>query len=75
VDILPNGEMDSCDGCPNRTYFEGRLVAACRLDEYQRYGAPVGAVPRDRGAEPQRVGAVPLRPDAEQRAPVGDPAS
>ncbi len=47
VDILPNGEMDNCDGCPNRTWFQGRLVPACRLDEYQRYGVPVGAVPRE----------------------------
>lgn len=50
VDILPNGEMDNCDGCPNRTYFEGRLVPACRLDEYRRYGAPIRAVPRERAA-------------------------
>ena len=50
VDIMPNGEMDTCDGCPNRTFFDGRLVPACRLDEYQRYGAPVGAVPRKEAA-------------------------
>ena len=46
VDILPNGEMDTCDGCPNRTFWNGRMVAACRLDEYRRYGAPVQAAPR-----------------------------
>jgi len=53
VDILPNGEMDTCDGCPNRTFFAGRLVPACRLDEYQRWGGPVTAAPRA-AAEPAR---------------------
>ncbi len=47
VDILPNGEMDTCDGCPNRTYWNGRLVPACRLEEYRSYGGPLQAVPRD----------------------------
>lgn len=46
VDILPNGEMDTCDGCPNRTYWNGRLVPACRLEEYQIYGGPFTAIPR-----------------------------
>ena len=58
VDILPNGEMDNCDGCPNRTWFDGRLVPACRLDEYQRYGAPVRAVPRAGVAEQQPAACV-----------------
>jgi len=46
VDILPSGEMDTCDGCPNATFWQERLVAACRLDEYQRYGRALHAVPR-----------------------------
>ena len=46
VDILPNGEMDTCDGCPNRTFWEGRLVPACRLEEYRLYGGPVHAAPK-----------------------------
>jgi hypothetical protein len=47
VDILPNGEMDTCDGCPNRTYWNERLVPACRLEEYKLYGGPAHAVPRN----------------------------
>jgi MoaA/NifB/PqqE/SkfB family radical SAM enzyme len=46
VDVLPSGEMDTCDGCPNATFWQERLVAACRLDEYQRYGRALHAVPR-----------------------------
>lgn len=44
-DILPNGEQDHCDGCPNKTLWEDRLVSACVLEEYRRYGTSVVAVP------------------------------
>ena len=44
-DILPNGEMDTCDGCPNKTYWEETLVSSCRLEEYKLFGGPVHAVP------------------------------
>jgi hypothetical protein len=38
-DISAFGDMDMCDGCPDMTYFKGRLVSSCRLDEYRKYGA------------------------------------
>ena len=44
-DILPNGEQDHCDGCPNKTLWRNRLVSACVLEEYRRYGTSVVAVP------------------------------
>jgi organic radical activating enzyme len=47
VDILSNGETDNCDGCPNKTLWNGRLVSACRLEEYMIYGAPIQIVPHD----------------------------
>jgi len=46
VDILPNGEEDMCDGCPNKTIWKDKLVSACRLDDYLKFGAPVHAAPR-----------------------------
>jgi len=46
VDILPTGECDRCDGCPNKTFWEDRLVPACRAEEYRKFGAPVRVVPR-----------------------------
>ena len=45
-DLLPDGGQDHCDGCPNMTLWQDRLVAACRLEEYLRYDAPVLAVPK-----------------------------
>jgi hypothetical protein len=36
--LLPDGEVEMCDSCPDMTYHEGRLVNSCRLDEYRMYG-------------------------------------
>jgi Radical SAM superfamily len=48
-DVLPNGEQDECDGCPNKTYWEGRLVSECRKEDYLLWGRPVVAAPRAPG--------------------------
>ncbi len=45
-DLLPDGRVDMCDSCPDMTYFEGRLVNSCRLDEYRKFGQLVTAIPR-----------------------------
>lgn len=45
-DVLANGEQDECDGCPNKTVFEGRLVSECRLEDYLLHGRPITAVPK-----------------------------
>jgi hypothetical protein len=46
IDILPNGEQDHCDGCPNGTVWKDRVVPACQLDNYLRFGGPISMVPR-----------------------------
>jgi hypothetical protein len=46
VDILPTGESDTCDGCPNATFWQDRLVSACRAEEYRKFGGPIRLVPR-----------------------------
>jgi len=43
-DLLPNGEQDECDGCPNKTYWNGRLVSECRKEDYLLYGRPIMTV-------------------------------
>lgn len=40
-DYLPNGEQDECDGCPNKTFWNGRLVSECRKEDYMLYGRPI----------------------------------
>lgn len=47
IDILPNGEADTCDGCPNKTFWNDRLVSACRLEEYMMYGTHFSMIPRE----------------------------
>ena len=37
-DVLPDGRVDHCDSCPDMTYWNGRLVHSCRLDEYRKFG-------------------------------------
>ena len=46
MDILGNGERNDCDGCPNKTIWNGKLVSACRLEEYLEYSAPISMVPQ-----------------------------
>ena len=47
VDIERDGRQDMCDGCPDITVHEGRLVWSCRLEEMNSYGAFVQSVPKE----------------------------
>lgn len=38
IDILPDGRMNMCDGCPDMTVWNDELVWSCRMDEQERYG-------------------------------------
>ena len=46
ADILCNGAMSMCDGCPDITVWNGELVWSCRLEEQMKFGCFVRAVPR-----------------------------
>ncbi len=37
-DIQPDGRADMCDGCPDMTVWEGKLINSCRMDEYRLFG-------------------------------------
>ncbi len=60
-DVLPNGDQDLCDGCPNRTVHNGRLVPMCRKEEYLRFGDTVtlkkkdASIQQDANEAPVRV--------------------
>ena len=45
--ILKDGSVDMCEGCPDMTYYKGKLVSSCRLDEYRLYGNLISPKPRD----------------------------
>jgi hypothetical protein len=46
ADILCNGSMSMCDGCPDITVWNDELVWSCRLEEQIKFGCFVRAVPK-----------------------------
>ena len=46
ADILCNGSMSMCDGCPDITVWNDELVWSCRLEEQMKFGCFVRAVPK-----------------------------
>ncbi len=46
IDILDNGTQNMCDGCPDMTVLDGKLVWSCRIEEPMRYGNFVRTVPK-----------------------------
>ena len=46
VDHLDNGEMNMCDGCPDITAYDNKLVWSCRLEELYKYGMWMRAIPK-----------------------------
>jgi hypothetical protein len=48
IDVLSDGRLSMCDGCPDITVHEGELVWSCRLEERIKYGAFASrAVPKE----------------------------
>ena len=47
IDILDGGHQNMCDGCPDITVWNGRLVWSCRMEELFKFGSFVRTVPKD----------------------------
>jgi MoaA/NifB/PqqE/SkfB family radical SAM enzyme len=47
ADILCDGSLSMCDGCPDITVWHGQLVWSCRLEEQMKFGCFVRAVPKE----------------------------
>ena len=45
-DVSADGHQNMCDGCPDMTVWNGRLVWSCRLEEPEQFGDFVEMVPR-----------------------------
>ncbi len=45
IDLADDGRDNMCDGCPDITLHEGKLVWSCRLEEYRQFGTLATAVP------------------------------
>jgi MoaA/NifB/PqqE/SkfB family radical SAM enzyme len=48
IDVLPDGRQNMCDGCPDMTVHDGRLVWSCRLEEPRQYGGFLTSAPSER---------------------------
>lgn len=46
IDILADGRMDMCDGCPDMTVYKGKMYWSCRLEEIKEHGRFLDAVPQ-----------------------------
>ena len=47
VDILEDGRQNMCDGCPDITVWDGKLVWSCRLEEQLNYGVNMTTYPKN----------------------------
>ncbi|MHB1686137.1 MAG: radical SAM protein [Ignavibacteriaceae bacterium] len=46
VDFLEDGRQNMCDGCPDITVWNGKLVWSCRMEEQLKYGYNVKTYPK-----------------------------
>ena len=46
-DIQPDGRADMCDSCPDITYYDGKFVNSCRMDEYRLFGGFISVVAKE----------------------------
>jgi hypothetical protein len=52
ADCMENGAVSMCDGCPDITVYDGKLVWSCRMEELIRYGDWVRPVVADAPHQP-----------------------
>ncbi|MCL4506635.1 MAG: radical SAM protein [Chloroflexi bacterium] len=52
-DVQPNGQADMCDSCPDMTYYDGKLINSCRMDEYRLFGGFLTVVDKDKISQPE----------------------
>lgn len=65
IDVLPDGRQNMCDGCPDVTAHDGKIVWSCRLEEYRKYGGLVTCAPKSAcaGAARPKAAACPTAAD------------
>jgi MoaA/NifB/PqqE/SkfB family radical SAM enzyme len=37
-DLTCSQQEDMCDSCPDMTWYDGKLINSCRMDEYRKFG-------------------------------------
>ena len=46
IDIMPNGDTNMCDGCPDITVWNDKLIWSCRMEEQLQWGSNLRPVPK-----------------------------
>jgi len=55
IDVLPDGRQNMCDGCPDVTVWNNRLVWSCRLEECLHFGQFVRTTPKSGSSTAESV--------------------
>jgi organic radical activating enzyme len=55
VDLTDDGRQSMCDGCPDMTVWNGKLVWSCRLEEQLKYGYNLKTYPKELGRYAEEV--------------------
>ncbi len=61
IDVLEDGRDNMCDGCPDITVHEGKLVWSCRLEEYREFGTLLSCAPKPKNGDKRKL---PMEPTA-----------
>jgi hypothetical protein len=49
VDFSEQGVQSMCDGCPDITVHDGKLVWSCRMEELETFGTFLNTIPAEEG--------------------------
>ncbi len=58
VDFLEDGSQSMCDGCPDMTVWNGKLVYSCRMEEQLKYGYNLRTYSKDLTGKVKKLEAV-----------------
>jgi organic radical activating enzyme len=47
IDVLEDGRQNMCDGCPDITVWDGKLVWSCRMEEQLNFGYNLKTYPKN----------------------------
>jgi hypothetical protein len=55
VDFMDDGRQSMCDGCPDMTVWNGKLVYSCRMEEQLKYGYNLRTYPKNMDKELEKM--------------------
>jgi hypothetical protein len=68
-DVQSSGQADMCDSCPDMTYYDGKLINSCRMDEYRLFGGFLSVTERQKMEAAKELASAPV--EETVREPAG----